>query len=286
MKVRLGGHGLPINSDDPFAFARAHRAFGYAAAYVPEVSIGDATRLAAIRDGFAAADVLLAEIGIWRNLIAPEAEIRRAHLDYAIERLAIADEVGALCAVSYIGSFAPGSDYTPDARNFGPEAFEAAVETARTIIDAVKPRRARFALEMMQYSLPDSVQSYVDLLRAVDRPAFVAHLDPVNLIMTPRSYFDNANLIRDCFARLGPSIVSCHAKDISLHKRAALHLDEVPIGEGVLDYGVYLAEIARLPHEVPLMLEHLAPEQYAASRDVVFAAGDRAGVAFVGRGDQ
>ena len=33
--VRLGGHGLPVGSADPFAFARAHRDFGYAAAYVP-----------------------------------------------------------------------------------------------------------------------------------------------------------------------------------------------------------------------------------------------------------
>lgn len=280
MKVRLGGHGLPIDSADPYAFARAHRAFGYGAAYAPEVSLADGQRLADIETAFRAEDVVLAEIGIWRNLIAPEEDVRKRHLAYAIERLAIADEVGALCAVSYIGSFAPGTDYAPHPRNFGADAFDAAVETARHIIDAVRPRRARFALEMMQYSLPDSVDSYLALVEAVDRPQFAAHLDPVNLIMTPRVYFENARLIRECFEKLGPHLVSCHAKDIRLEKRAALHFDEVPIGEGVLDYATYLTEIAKLPREVPLMLEHLEPAQYAAGRDAIFAVGRSVGVGF------
>src|SRR6185312_13230038 len=114
--IRLGGHGLPVSSDDPFAFARAHRAFGYGAAYCPEVTLDDSARLSAIEKAFAAEDVVLAEIGIWRNLITPDEAVRRAHLDYACERLAIADAVGARCAVTYIGSFEPGTDYAPHPR--------------------------------------------------------------------------------------------------------------------------------------------------------------------------
>ena len=34
-------------------------------------------------------------------------------------------------------------------------------------------------------------------LRAVDRPMFGAHFDPVNLIMTPRVYWSNGALIRE-----------------------------------------------------------------------------------------
>jgi sugar phosphate isomerase/epimerase len=236
MAIRLGGHGLPIGSEDPYAFARAHREFGYGAAYVPEVTLDDRDRLTAIEQAFAAENVVLAEIGIWRNLVSPDEAVRKANLAYAIERLAIADAVGAGCAVSYIGSFRAGTDYAPAAENMGPEAFDACIETVRHILDAVKPKRARFALEMMQYSLPDSVDSYVELIHAVARPMFGAHFDPVNLIMTPRVYFDNGTLIRECFDKLGQWVVSCHAKDIKLHHQAALHLDEVQIGDGVLDY--------------------------------------------------
>jgi len=283
--IRLGGHGLPVGSEDPQAFAHAHRDYGYSAAYVPAtLTANDSARLAAFEAAFAAEDVMLAEVGIWRNLVTPDDAVRKTNLDYAADKLAVADAVGAKCAVSYIGSYSAGTDYAPAAANMGQEAFDAAVETVRYLLDAVKPTRAKFALEMMQYSLPDSVDSYVDLIRAVDRPMFGAHFDPVNLIMTPRVYWNNGALIRECFEKLGQHVCSCHAKDIKLHHQAALHLDEVQIGEGVLDYREYLTQIDRLGRDVPLMTEHLQGDEYAIARDRIFAVGDEIGVGFVGRG--
>jgi sugar phosphate isomerase/epimerase len=281
--IRLGGYGLPVGSDDPFVFARAHRAFGYSAAYVPVSLIGaDASTLVSWKKAFAEQDVTLAEVGIWRNLIDPDSVKRKAELDYAAQCLALADAVGARCAVSFIGSFAPDTRHGLDPRNLGQQALDAAVETVRHLIDQVKPKRAKFALEMMQATIPDSADSYLELIRAVDRPEFAAHLDPVNLVMTPRTYFNTGALIRECFQKLGPWIVSCHAKDITLHETAALHLDEVQIGEGRLDYATYLTELSKLDG-VPLMLEHLKPEEYALGRDRIFAAGDAAGVTFANR---
>lgn len=285
--LRLGGHGLPVGPEaGPETFARAHVAFGYGAAYVPaSLTAADSSALAAWEAAFAAADVTLAEIGIWRNLVTPDDAVRKANLAFAADKLAVADAVGAGCAVSYIGSFSAGTDYAPTAANMGPEAFDAAVETVRYLLDTVKPKRARFALEMMQYSLPDSVDSYVALIKAIDRPMFGAHFDPVNIIMTPRVYWDNAALIRECFDKLGAHVVSCHAKDIVLHHQAALHLDECQIGEGVLDYREYLTQLSCLPREVPLLTEHLStPAEYATARDRIFAVGDAVGVRFKHQG--
>jgi sugar phosphate isomerase/epimerase len=284
--IRLGGHGLPVGSDDPYAFARAHVAYGYGAAYLPSsLTMADSKLLADWEKAFAAENVLLAEIGIWRNLVTPDDAARKTNLAFAAEKLAVADAVGAGCAVSYIGSRAKGAEYfASSADNFGKEAFDEAAVTCRALIDEVKPKRAKLSLEMMQYSLPDSVDSYVELIRAVDRPAFGAHFDPVNLIMTPRVYWDNASLIRECFAKLGRWVTSCHAKDIvNVHHTASLEMAECQIGEGVLDYGTYLRELDRLPREVPLMLEHLDGPAYAVGRDRIFAAGDKAGVKFVHR---
>jgi sugar phosphate isomerase/epimerase len=278
--IRLGGHGLPVGHEDFEAFARAHTAYGYGAAYVPvALKLENA---AAFERAFAAEDVMLAEVGIWRNLTTPNEAKRRANREYAVNCLALADAVGAKCAVSYVGSFSD-TDYGPDPANLGADAFDACVEATRYLLDTVKPRRAKFALEMMQYSLPDSVDSYVDLIKAVDRPMFGAHFDPVNLVMTPRVYWNNAALIRECFAKLGEHVVSCHAKDIILHHQAALHLDEIIIGRGVIDYRTYLTELAKLSHDVPLMLEHLKGDEYRVARDAVFAAGDASGITFAKR---
>jgi sugar phosphate isomerase/epimerase len=284
LTVRLGGNGLSVGSDDPYAFAKAHVAYGYGAAYVPAtLTASDTAKLSDFEEAFAAEDVVLAEIGIWRNLVTPDDAVRKTNLAYAADKLAVADAVGAGCAVSYIGSFSAGTDYAPAAANMGQDAFDASVETVRYLLDTVKPKRAKFALEMMQYSLPDSVDSYVELIAAVDRPMFGAHFDPVNLIMTPRVYWNNAALIRECFDKLGQHVVSCHAKDITLHHQAALHLDECQIGDGVLDYREYLTQLDRLGRDVPLLTEHLKGDEYAVARDRIFAVGDATGVKFHGR---
>jgi sugar phosphate isomerase/epimerase len=66
------------------------------------------------------------------------------------------------------------------------------------------------------------------------------------------------------FSRLGPHILSCHAKDIILREDNYIpQLDEIRAGQGKLDYGVFLRELARLK-DVPLMMEHLdTAEEYA-----------------------
>ena len=271
--IRLGAPVTGAGSD-PKELALAHRRQGYGAAYCPGLELKDRARIAEVREAFAAQDVVIAEVGAWRNMIPPDPARRKANQEYVRDRLALADEVGARCCVDYLGTLAADSEYGPHPANLTPATFDLAVQTIRSIIDAVRPRQARLCLEMMQWVLPDSVDAYLDLIRAVDRPAFAAHLDPVNLVVNPRIYFDTTALLRDCFTRLGPWIASCHAKDITLRDRLAMHLDEVPPGLGNLDYRTYLAELDRLADSPPLMLEHLASaEEYAQARDRLLAIG-------------
>ncbi len=81
-------------------------------------------------------------------------------------------------------------------------------------------------------------------------------------------YFSFPLILDECFRLLGTRIVSCHAKDIDLRRDAATpQLNEVMPGRGIVDYRQYLTLLAKLPGEVPLMLEHLSTaEEYAAAR--------------------
>lgn len=261
--ILFGGPVCTV-SRDPWELADAHKRFGYRAAYCPATELGDTARIKAVREAFGRAGVVLAEANAWGNLVSPVEAVRERNLERARKQLALADEVGALCTVDYLGTLDRRSDFGPHPDNLTSAAFDLAVETVRKIVDAVKPKRAKFALEMMQWVIPDSVECYARLLRAVERPAFGVHLDPVNLVITPRQYFDTGALIRECFQKLGPHIVSCHAKDLVLRDKLALHLDEVRPGLGNLDYRAYLSELTKLGRDVPLMLEHLAtPAEYA-----------------------
>ena len=111
---------------------------------------------------------------------------------------------------------------------------------------------------MMPWVFPDSPESYLKLIEAIDRPRFAVHLDPVNIINSPARYFSTGDLIRQCFDMLGSQIKSCHAKDIILSSDLTVHLDETRPGLGGLDYVSFLTELDKLPPDVPLMLEHLS----------------------------
>jgi sugar phosphate isomerase/epimerase len=278
--IRLGGPVFQALSDWEQVGPACRRA-GYSAAYCPhQIKAGDAAAIAALRTGCAKADVVIAEVGAWCNMTAPEPDRRRKNLDFVIERLTLADEVGALCCVDYLGTMLPGSDFGPHPFNLSPAGFDLAVETVRAVIDGAKPKRTSFCLEMMEWLLPDSPDVYLRLIKAVDRPSFAVHLDPVNLIVSPRMYFDTGALLRECFAKLGPWIRSCHAKDITLGGNLSLHLDEVRPGLGNLDYRTFLSELDRLEPVAPLMLEHLSQADYPVARDHILGVGRDIGVKF------
>lgn len=278
--VRLGGP-IFLKSDDPVALAKEHRRLGYSAAYCPAATIGDADRIRAIRQAFAAENVVIAEVGAWRNILDPDPEKRKANLAYVTERLALADAVGARCCVDIAGSFNASVWYGPHTNNLSDEFFDKTVENCRTIIDAVKPTQTTFSIEMMGWNLPDGPDEYLRLIRAVDRKAFAVHMDVCNVINSPRRFYRNAEFIRECFAKLGPWVVSCHAKDLAFIPEMNVHFKEVIPGTGQVDYEAYLQEIAKLKVDAPLMLEHLqTAEEYDQGREHIKAVGARIGIAF------
>ena len=108
----------------------------------------------------------------------------------------------------------------PHPDNLNGDTFALIVDSVREILDSVQPQRTYYALEPMPFTLPDSPDSYLELMRAIDRPRFAVHLDPVNMINSPAKFYDNAGFLRECFDKLGPHIRVVHAKDITLDPRA------------------------------------------------------------------
>ncbi len=154
------------------------------------------------------------------------------------------------------------------------------VQTTRDIIDDVKPVQTYFTLETMPWAYPDSADSYLRLLKAIDRERFAVHLDPVNLVCSPQRYYASGRLIRECFEKLGPHVKSCHAKDILLQPRLTTHLDEVRPGRGGLDYVTFLTELSKLPG-TPLMLEHLPnADEYKLAGDHIRGVAKKLGLSF------
>jgi len=276
--IRLGGP-VPGNFSDPAEWVKAVRALGYSAAYCPVQTGVSGDIIMAFREESKKSNILISEVGVWNNMLDPDESKRKDAVDKNIKSLQLADEIGAKCCVNISGARGEIWD-GPYPGNYARETLEMIVSNIRHIIDEVKPSAAFYTLEPMPYMLPDSPDTYLDLVRAVDRKQFAVHLDPVNMISDPQRYFNNGAFLRECFTKLGPYIKSIHAKDITIMPELTLHLEERRPGLGSLDYTVFLREVSRLG-DIPFMLEHLkSQEEYILAAAYVRETGQKAGISF------
>jgi sugar phosphate isomerase/epimerase len=279
--MRLGGP-IFVKSDDPAVLAKVHRDLGYRAAYAPaEMDLKDSARIAAWVKEFGKQDVVIAEVGAFRNILDPDPEKRRRNFSWVTDRLALAEELGARNCVDIAGSYHPDVWYGPNPGNMSRQFLDATVENCRKLIDAVKPRRTLFTIEMMPWSLPTGPDEYLTLIKAVDRKAFGVHLDVCNTMNSPVRLYNNGSVIRECFQKLGRWIASCHAKDLAWGPGVQMYVQEVVPGTGVIDYKTYLTELSTLPVDAPLMLEHLHSEdEYTRGRKYIQGVAQSLGLSF------
>ena len=252
-RLRLGG---PIFAeyDGPDEWVRALKKLGYNAAYCPVDADEDNDVVKAYENAAEKADIIIAEVGVWNNPLDPDDKKRKAAIEYCCKQLYLADLIGAKCCVNVCGSRGEG------AVNLTDETFDIIVEVVRAIIDEVKPKRSYYALETLPKRFPDSIDNYVRLIKAIDRKGSAAHLDPVNLINNPRRYYSNGDLIRECFAKLGPYIQP---------------------GLGELDYTTYLKEASKLSPSPSLMLEHLEEaHEYREAAKYIRSVAKKSGLSF------
>jgi sugar phosphate isomerase/epimerase len=196
-----------------------------------------------------------------------------------VDSLKLAEAIGANCCVNISGSKNPEHWAGPHKENLSKATFDQIIEITQKIIDEVKPTRTFFTLEFMPWVHPDSADSYLQIIKAVNRKQFAVHMDPVNIINNPAAYYNNGAIIKECFKKLGSQIRSCHGKDIILKEDAySTKFDECRPGLGQLDYKTYLGELSKLK-DIPLMLEHLpSAEEYEKAAAFVRSVGSEIGV--------
>lgn len=199
--------------------------------------------------------LVIAEVGVWNNLLDRDETTRERNICYAIERLALAERIGARCCVNIVGSLSPTWD-GPHPDNYAPQTLDQIVTITRRIIDAVNPKTAKYALEPMPWMIPDDADSMAWLLETVDREALGVHVDMVNMMNSPKKVYATGGLTRAFFERFGARICSVHAKDLRLDAGLTTHIDEALPGEGLFDFETLLDCCAGLS-DLPVMAEHL-----------------------------
>ena len=276
--MRLGGSVMkPYNS--PQEWLQHVKELGYSAVVFPVDSNAPVSVIRDYAQCCSDNNLLIGEVGAWRNVMALDPKERAANIEWNIRQLELAETVGANCCVNISGSFAEYWDgYHPDLDT--KETWELVVSNTQRIIDAVKPTRTAYSLEPMPWMVPESPEQYLQLMKDIDRSAFKVHLDYCNMLNSIDRYRHASEFITHCFELLGPHIVSIHAKD-ALIKQGGLPvvINEVMPGEGSIDLSLVTTLAHGLGDDTPVFVEHLdTHEQYMHAASVMRAAAKKANV--------
>src|ERR1700761_4244382 len=101
--IKLGRYDVAWDGD-PDAYVGKYVDGGYRAIYAPPLLPADGDMIRATKAAADKAGLVIGEAGAWRNLVAHDAVKRAANLQYAVDTLAVANELGVVACVAFHGT--------------------------------------------------------------------------------------------------------------------------------------------------------------------------------------
>ncbi len=253
--MRIGG-GIEKTYSNPEEWYKLVTELGYRAVLAPIDHRASKEERQAYLQCAKEHDLVIGEVGVWKNVISIDDDERKVALDYCKNQLELADELGANCCVNITGS--RGEIWDGFYReNYSKDTYALVVDSIREIIDAVKPKRTFYTIETMPWMVPDSPDEYLKLIQDVDRKAFGVHLDFVNMINCPKRYLFCDEFIEECFTKLGSHIKSIHGKDVIMENAYTTVIHETMPGKGIINYQKVARLCESLGPDTTLFVEHL-----------------------------
>ncbi|HBE76803.1 MAG TPA: AP endonuclease [Firmicutes bacterium] len=262
--MRLGTSS-PLKHSSPQEWAMKHKSLGLETVNFPLTYKSDDALIDEYVKEAKKNNLVIAEVGVWRNPLDLNEDARLKAIQYAVGQLELADRIGSRCCVNIIGARGPRWDGAYK-DNFTKETWELGVKTIQEIIDEVNPKNTYFTTESMPWMFPTGPDEYLQLLEAVDRERFAVHMDIFNWITTPRRYFFNEEFIGECFEKLGEHIKSCHLKDVKMEDDYTLRFRETSAGKGGINIKHLIEKGLSFDENMPFIIEHLdTDEEYLNS---------------------
>lgn len=204
------------------------------------------------------------------NLAHPDRAVYREMLTQYKVHLRLSAWMDGCVVGTETGS--PNAGYDP-ANAHSDEALKLFIDRLAPVVAEAERLNTLVAIEPAYTSIVYSPRRARAVLDAFQSKCLKIILDPVNLLH-PDNLGSRDDIIRSALALLGEKVAAVHLKD---YAREGGGLRIVPCGQGEMDDRPVLAFVSHSMPEVPLLLEHTAPENAAAARIAV-------GFGFVGAG--
>jgi len=199
------------------------------------------------------------------------------HVDKAKEKeqkkkiakaLKIAGKLGCTALRYSVGSMHPTNIWMHHPDNITQKALDDLVKSTRDLVPVAEDANVMLCPETTQWTIVNSIQRMKEFVERLDSPYAKIIFDPVNHMTYDRVY-DSGRYIRCAVAYLGDCIGEFHVKDVMVPDKVLVsHIDEAPMGTGLLDHEALIRVSTQLEPWKTFSLEHIS------ERNLIKAAYD------------
>ncbi len=269
MRFGMSGCFLPENMDDVTPeMCRRVRSLGFTGIFTrfrkndPHTTTkAQAQRL---RDLLAAEGLRLYQsTGYWQNMITPDETVRAKAVSTVQAALRLAGWMGSRGIDTGPGSMNPSGPWFPHPDNWTLSAKQQLVKTLNECKAAAEDAGVFLSLESHQLVTLKDAETALEILDQVNSPWVRCDYDSANWI-TLDDVFETGRALDHHFDLLGKHMVSCHAKDIWVENKLALHLQDGCPGKGLMDFKTLFRRMEALSPEFPVISEGNSTEELPA----------------------
>lgn len=192
--------------------------------------------------------------GYWQNMVTPDESRRKEAVRTVQAALRLAGWMGARGIDTGPGSMNPAGPWFPHPDNWTLSAQRQLVKTLNECKAAAEDAGVYLSLESHQLVTLKTPEITLEVLDEVNSPWVRCDYDSANWI-TLETVFDTASALNHHFDLLGKHIISCHAKDIWIENKLALHLQDGCPGKGLMDFKTLFRRIEALNPDYPVIAE-------------------------------
>jgi sugar phosphate isomerase/epimerase len=198
--------------------------------------------------------------GYWQNLVTADESARKEAARTVQAALKLAGWLGARGIDTGPGSMSPDGPWFPHPDNWTATARKQLVKTLKECAPTAEDAGVYLSLEGHQLVTLESAEVTAEVLDEVNSPWVKSDYDSANWI-TRETVFRTAEAVNQHIDVLGRHIISCHAKDIWIEKRLALHLQDGCPGQGNMDFHTLFRRMEALSPDYPVIVEGATTEE-------------------------
>ena len=201
--------------------------------------------------------------GYWQNMVTSDETVRKESVRTIQAALRLASWLGARGIDTGPGSMNPNGPWFPHPANYTEQAKHQLIKTLKECAQAAEDAGVFLSLECHQLVTLKTPEIAREVLDAVNSPWVRCDYDSANWI-TLEDIYDTGAALNHHFDVVGKYMVSCHAKDIWIENRLALHLQDGCPGKGLMDFKTLFRRMEALSTDYPVIAEGNSTEELPA----------------------